>query len=1388
MHRQLYQIICYIFIFCLITSVAFAKKPERNRLLEKYDARVESTVRFENMRVRKDNGVPVAVYRLNYPVTPGTPETMARQYLRENAALLRLQSDLSDLQHTRTIETPGGYHVRFRQVSDGFPVYDSEVVVTINRKNAVNFVMNNYQPQVSLVDNTISVSKTAAFEIAKNYLNFRGEIAHQSRETVVYHANGKTHLVQRIVMVPSEDLFGDWEILVDAQTGEILRVEDKALYAGPKGKTTATGSGWVFDPDPLTHARASYQTGGQFGDNNDADSDSLTAHTVQRDLLDIEFDGTNYHLRGPYAQIVDSEAPFNGVYSQTTNTWHFTRNADAFEAANVYYHLDASMRYINETLGFSLMPYQYSGGVKGDPHGLNGQDNSHYITSTGQLAWGEGGVDDAEDADVILHELGHGLHDWLTNGGLSQVDGLSEGSGDYWANSYNRSKGFWTDSDPQYWWVFQWDGHNEYWNGRITNYTAQYPGGLTGSIHTDGQIWASTLMQIWDDIGREATDANFLEALAMTNSSASQEDAAQAFIQADINLHGGANLNSITTHFTDRGYNITVPTPQITHTPLNDTEDVNGPYLVSAQVSAANNPVSVKLVYGTNGAFTDTLAMQETSEGYTVSIPGTGVPTTYQYYILAIDALDLASTEPPNAPQNFHSFTTGPDNQPPAITHTPLGNQALLRWPATVVANITDNIGIQSATVEYLVNGSNGGSFALTDNGNNEFSGPFDIPAGDLNFGDQIEYRIVAVDASSQSNQTIDPATGYHSFEITDVLGAILIIDDDPNTGKTEFYTDKGHHIRDIAKNPFGATATIMESYLSAMGYLAVVETPTTTDPATWGNYDLIISSSGLNTDPVEDAAYRAALENWVSTPTNKLLIEGGEVGYDAASSPGYPSFAANVLHTADWDADNAGPLNQLPAQSDHPIAKLPNLLPATLDITYSGWGSEDAVDAVDGAYLVYETNNNPANAGISVYDDNADPRSAQIVYFAFNFAELTDQTVAQALLENTVTYLLTKEVNTQTASLNLLESWNLISLPVTPDDSHYQTLFPNALQAPFLFNGSYQVAEQLQPGNGYWLNNTTGESVNISGVAVENLTLSLQKGWNLIGGGFCDVSVSSIEDPDSIIIQPIFEFDGAYQTATTISAGKGYWVNAAEAGSITINCGTLAKAAATPAEWESAPRLVLRDARGDRQTLYFNATVLAEKEIGGISKPPLPPKGVFDARFTGDFLVTVEAEPVVDIYATRYPITLQIDNLPAAENTGWIVQEVLNNQVVREHSITGNTTITIEDQNIKQLKIAKSTSTLPQQFDLAQNYPNPFNPTTTITYALPKDVSVRLEIFNLLGQRIKVLTEGYQTAGFKTVVWDGNDQSGKAVSSGIYIYRLKAGDFTKTRKMMLMK
>ena len=97
-------------------------------------------------------------------------------------------------------------------------------------------------------------------------------------------------------------------------------------------------------------------------------------------------------------------------------------------------------------------------------------------------------------------------------------------------------------------------------------------------------------------------------------------------------------------------------------------------------------------------------------------------------------------------------------------------------------------------------------------------------------------------------------------------------------------------------------------------------------------------------------------------------------------------------------------------------------------------------------------------------------------------------------------------------------------------------------------------------------------------------------------------------------------------------------------------------------------------------------------------------------------------------------------------------------------------------------------TEVLPTTYAVSQNYPNPFNPTTTISYQLPKASDVNLVIYNVLGQQVRTLVKGRMEAGSFDAVWDGRNNAGVKVSSGVYIYRFEAGDFTRVRKMMLLK
>ena len=98
------------------------------------------------------------------------------------------------------------------------------------------------------------------------------------------------------------------------------------------------------------------------------------------------------------------------------------------------------------------------------------------------------------------------------------------------------------------------------------------------------------------------------------------------------------------------------------------------------------------------------------------------------------------------------------------------------------------------------------------------------------------------------------------------------------------------------------------------------------------------------------------------------------------------------------------------------------------------------------------------------------------------------------------------------------------------------------------------------------------------------------------------------------------------------------------------------------------------------------------------------------------------------------------------------------------------------------------NTGSMPTRFELSQNYPNPFNPSTTFEFALPKATQVELAIFNVLGQRVVTLVNRELPPGVYKETWNGTSESGSPVASGIYFYRLSAGDYVSTKKMMMLK
>ena len=94
----------------------------------------------------------------------------------------------------------------------------------------------------------------------------------------------------------------------------------------------------------------------------------------------------------------------------------------------------------------------------------------------------------------------------------------------------------------------------------------------------------------------------------------------------------------------------------------------------------------------------------------------------------------------------------------------------------------------------------------------------------------------------------------------------------------------------------------------------------------------------------------------------------------------------------------------------------------------------------------------------------------------------------------------------------------------------------------------------------------------------------------------------------------------------------------------------------------------------------------------------------------------------------------------------------------------------------------------IPSKFNMSQNYPNPFNPITQIRYDLPEDALVNITIYDMMGRVVNYLVSNQQGAGYKSIQWNATNDSGSPVSAGLYMYRIHAGNFVQTKKMVLLK
>lgn len=485
-------------------------------------------------------GTPKAVYgTLSNPMA--VSEASARQFLSTQAALLKLDPLLPGFMLASSRETPMGQVYAFTQAADGVPVYGAELKVHFNRQGRVIGLTNTSVPSAKLGSISPSVKAEQAVEVGRSHVppglvdeEEMGVLPVPPPTLVIYAETGTPTLAWEVIVhTPGPT----WQLFVHAQTGKVVTpARDLNRYA--------TGVGQVFLVNAIVATRDN-----SLRDRKDAAS--AVPETAYRSVTLLGLEGSGL-LDGTYASSKTSKRRV----SSENQTFVFNRSSNGFSETMGYYFLDYAQRYI-QSLGFSTVNNRQQV-FSVDRYS---KDNSFYQSSTKNITYGTGGVDDAEDAEVIWHEYGHSILDNQVPGyGTSlEADSIGEGFGDYLAGSLGAqfSGGF------QDVCIAEWDA-TSYTSTlppclRRLDGTKQYPKDIVGEVHDDGEIWSAALWQIRGAISAPRADAVILEHHFLLTPDTSFNQAANALVTAAINLgYSTAQVKAIRTILQNRGFTVTV--------------------------------------------------------------------------------------------------------------------------------------------------------------------------------------------------------------------------------------------------------------------------------------------------------------------------------------------------------------------------------------------------------------------------------------------------------------------------------------------------------------------------------------------------------------------------------------------------------------------------------------------------------------------------------------------------------------------------------------------------------------------------------------------------------------------------------------------------------------
>ena len=193
---------------------------------------------------------------------------------------------------------------------------------------------------------------------------------------------------------------------------------------------------------------------------------------------------------------------------------------------------------------------------------------------------------------------------------------------------------------------------------------------------------------------------------------------------------------------------------------------------------------------------------------------------------------------------------------------------------------------------------------------------------------------------------------------------------------------------------------------------------------------------------------------------------------------------------------------------------------------------------------------------------------------------------------------------------------WTTVGLPLIVSNSNYQHVFPDAIDNTlFSFDGGYTLETELENGEGYWIRFAQSGYTNFIGYELEEVTISLIEGWNMISGVSEVTTIHTISDPYELVIpNTIYIFDSGYYLVNEFEPGHGYWLRSTGYGDIVISINGANNSSLRTRDWLSETHTITINGTD----LHFGGDI-PDKVLLSYSLPPLPPEGAFDVRFSDD-------------------------------------------------------------------------------------------------------------------------------------------------------------------------